>query len=385
MNLSPRTELAGPPRVSPGRGSHGICPQEYSRPIRAVVGLGVRKETDEDGTGKTTTATARTDDGARTRDTPARILPARPSWRWAVRTERNRRDNNRRTAAGRHGQRGSGHGPRGNEAAGTARVGPPCSDTPGGGEAGVGCEFGGKWARRSLPQQRQVTTLCGGFFQQSNSLKGEQMDEQPSGTEPTETPSVEDVSKTDLMHAARILSDAGTRDPEELEGTGEKIEAIRDGIRAANGIFAKREAFLQDKFDGTKVAPSGKLLQRQSIVKGSFWHFLLGHSHGQKGKNKKLSVEIECQGEGCDATRRVYTSDLHQTRLCESCKKKETSGGTKSPVSVSSAYEALGLTSQAKLVAKAKAAEVAAVDLDDGEGPDDELDINTDVTGEEDA
>jgi len=35
----------------------------------------------------------------------------------------------------------------------------------------------------------------------------------------------------------------------------------------------------------------------------------------------KQSVEIRCTTSGCTNTRRVYTSDLHQTKFCNSCKK----------------------------------------------------------------
>jgi hypothetical protein len=60
-----------------------------------------------------------------------------------------------------------------------------------------------------------------------------------------------------------------------------------------------------------------KKYPKQEIIPGS-----LKDSGAMADFGNKRTIVIRCQGDDCNATRRIATSDLHQTRNCEKCIKE---------------------------------------------------------------
>src|SRR5688572_25261480 len=81
-----------------------------------------------------------------------------------------------------------------------------------------------------------------------------------------------------------------------------------------NGGANVTKASVEDK-------EAARLAEREKEVRKKYRRVLEGsiRKDTEGTHRNKLTVEMTCTGKGCEATRRVATSDLHQVRLCESC------------------------------------------------------------------
>lgn len=62
------------------------------------------------------------------------------------------------------------------------------------------------------------------------------------------------------------------------------------------------------------------LLMAEQELRAKYPHIVEGSLRVDEGTHKgRRSVEIACQGDGCQQRRRIHTSDAFQTKLCLDC------------------------------------------------------------------
>jgi len=100
-----------------------------------------------------------------------------------------------------------------------------------------------------------------------------------------------------------------------LEG---KVNRMSKNTKSANKVAAATAATPKpvEKAKKEKLAETPE--EKMAQIKAKYpSHNIVDKSLLFDEKKQKYSVEIKCQHPGCKNTRRVYTSDLFQVKLCE--------------------------------------------------------------------
>lgn len=85
-----------------------------------------------------------------------------------------------------------------------------------------------------------------------------------------------------------------------------KKKKVQRPLLDQKGLKAEEEA-LRKKYKGTVMIVPGSLRNRGDDP-----------DHNKLYKNKR-TVVIKCKKRGCQNTRRIATSDIHQVQFCETC------------------------------------------------------------------